>query len=56
MTKNELKDLIKECLQEAATPENFITFRISGGYNFKTKPNSDEAKTTSLLKKEINWI
>jgi coproporphyrinogen III oxidase len=25
-------------------------------YNFKTKPNSDEAKTTSLLKKEINWI
>ena len=25
-------------------------------YNFKTNPNSDEAKTTSLLKKEINWI
>ena len=43
MTKNELKDLIKECLQEAATPEilNFITFRISGGYNFQTKPPTE---------------
>jgi hypothetical protein len=41
MTKNELKDLIKECLQEAATSENFITFRISGGYNFKTKPPTE---------------
>ncbi len=25
-------------------------------YNFKTKPNSDEAQTISLLKKEINWV
>ena len=41
MTKNELKDLIKEYLQEAATPENFITFRISGGYNFQTKPPTE---------------
>lgn len=41
MTKNELKDLIKECLQEAATSENFITFRISGGYNFETNPPAE---------------
>jgi hypothetical protein len=48
MNKNELKDLIKECLQEVATSENFITFTISGGYNFETSPPAESKFTLSV--------
>ena len=53
MKKNELKDLIKECIMEmsefheAATSENFVTFKISGGYHdYKNKPVDSEITLT----------
>jgi len=47
MTKEQLKEMIKECLQEGASPENFVTFTISGGYHdYKTKPKDSTVTVT----------
>ena len=47
MTKDQLKEMIKECLQEGASAENFVTFTISGGYHdYKTKPKDSTVTVT----------